>query len=503
MKINIEGDINRFYVQNLSLIFFPGEKFSENEPDSVETPIVSIKAEKDEESVTVYAKIEYAGNVSEAVRNEKMRRGTFGSSNSIGEINEKKTMNIALGRAIFEAGEKMFGYRPSWGILTGIRPAKLAADLYIKEHLTESEIIGVLNDEYLVNPKKANLVADIVKNEAEILKKVDDNCCSVYISIPFCPSRCAYCSFVSYSTKRLLSLIPDYLERLKADIKRTFDLIKRQGLRVVTIYIGGGTPTILTADQIRDLLECVGKNIDVSTLLEFTLEAGRPDTITAEKLQAAREGGITRISVNPQTVNNEVLERIGRRHTAEDFFRAYDIARNSGIKYINTDLIAGLPGENFAKFSKSVDAILALRPDNVTFHTFCVKKSADVIKNETEIYSRTGGDTGKSVDYTQMKAKLAGYIPYYIYRNKNTLGNYENVGYSFEGAEGLYNIFIMEEIHSIFAIGAGGVTKMLKNGDKKNISRQSMPKYPYEYLAMKEEDINREFELIERFYTEN
>lgn len=503
MKINIEGDINRYYVQTLSLIFFPGEKFSENEPESDECPVVSVRAEKDEDSITVYAKIEYAGDVSEACKKEKMRRGEFGGSDSVGEINEKKTMNIALGHAIFEAGEKMFGYRPSWGILTGIRPAKLAADLYIKEHLSENEIVNILNDEYFVNPKKATLVADIVKNEARILKRVDDNCCSVYISIPFCPSRCAYCSFVSYSTKRLISLIPEYLERLKADIRRTFGIIKRQGLKVVTIYIGGGTPTILSEEQLRDLLRCVGEQMNVGELLEFTLEAGRPDTITAGKLAAARDGGVTRISVNPQTVNDEVLERIGRKHTAEDFFRAYDIAKNSGIKYINTDLIAGLPGENFAKFSKSVDAILALHPENVTFHTFCVKKSADVIKNETEIYSRTGGETGKSVDYTQLKAKMEGYIPYYIYRNKNTLGNFENVGYSLEGAEGLYNIFIMEEIHSIFAIGAGGVTKMIKNGNKKNICRLSMPKYPYEYLAMSDEDINGEFRKIEAYFSEN
>ena len=242
--------------------------------------------------------------------------------------------------------------------------------------------------------------------------------CSIYISIPFCPTRCAYCSFVSYSTKRLLSLIPNYLDRLYRDIDDTFGLIDELGLKVSTVYIGGGTPTILSAEQLDELLERIVRRVRPETLREFTLEAGRPDTVTVEKVAVAAERGVTRVSVNPQTLNNAVLVGIGRKHTAEDFYRAYETVRSGGIRTINCDLIAGLPSERFSSYSRSVDAVLKLRPENVTFHTFCVKKSAELIRDCTELYLRNGGDTSKCVDYSQLKAKNAGYIPYYIYPAK-------------------------------------------------------------------------------------
>lgn len=245
-------------------------------------------------------------------------------------------------------------------------------------------------------------------------------------------------------------MIPDYITRLVRDIDDTFAYIRRLGKEVVTVYIGGGTPTTLSAQELDILLSAVERNVDVHGLLEYTVEAGRPDTVTMEKMQVLLAHGVSRVSINPQTFNDAVLERIGRCHTVEDFYRAYDIARRSGVKYINADLIAGLPGEGFRKFSKSVDAILDLRPDNITYHTFCVKKASDILREDADIYSRTGGDTLKSVDYTQLRSKSAGYIPYYIYRQKNSMGNLENVGFCLPGAEGLYNIFIIEEVHRHF-----------------------------------------------------
>ena len=476
MKVTIEGDANRYYVQTLCMIFFPGAKFSENEEITEETPEVVVHTSREGGAVTATVTISIGSLSSSYTHTASREEGR--------RIDEGK---IAVGIALFKAGEKLFGYTPSWGILTGVRPTKLAKELYAAG-ISNEEIRHILCEEYIVNPKKAAIAADIAENEARIINALPPRSCSVYISIPFCPSRCAYCSFVSYSTKRLLSMIPDYLIRLCEDIDRMFRVIRELDMKVVTIYIGGGTPTILEADQLSMLLECINRNLDRSYLMEFTLEGGRPDTITAEKLKAAADGGITRVSINPQTLDDHILEAIGRRHTADDFFRAYAIARESGIKYINTDLIAGLPGEKFAGFAHSVDTVLAMRPDNVTFHTFCVKKAADILKSGTEVYSRTGGDTGKSVDYSQLRARLAGYIPYYLYRQKNTVGNFENVGYALPGAEGLYNIFIMEEIHSIFSAGAGGVTKLIPAdapayGPKK-IERRFMPKYPYEYLAM-------------------
>ncbi len=276
-------------------------------------------------------------------------------------------------------------------------------------------------------------------------------------------------------------MLDDYLVRLYSDIDRTFETIKRLGLSVQTVYIGGGTPTVLSTEQLRELLSKVTSHVDPNSLAEFTCEAGRPDTVTKEKLDVIRSYGVTRVSINPQTLNDMILESIGRRHTTEDFYKAYNIARESGIKYINTDMIAGLPGESFSSFSRSVDEVLKLRPDNVTFHTFCVKKASDFLRTGSDVYSRTGGETGKSVDYSQVAAGLQGYVPYYIYRQKNTVGNFENVGYAFEGAEGLYNIYMMEEIHSVFSAGAGGMTKLV-SGDRSTIKRAAMPKYPYEYL---------------------
>jgi oxygen-independent coproporphyrinogen-3 oxidase len=277
------------------------------------------------------------------------------------------------------------------------------------------------------------------------------------------------------------------------------------GLNLKTLYIGGGTPTILTEEQLEDLLSHISKNIDVSKLSEFTLEAGRPDTITLEKFNIAKEYGVTRVSVNPQSLCADVLEGVGRSHTIDEFYRAYECAVKADIKTINVDLIAGLPRDNFKRFSATLDKVIQLNPQNITAHTFCVKKSAEILKLNSHIYSANGGDVGKCVDYSQIKTHQAGYIPYYMYRQKNTVGNYENVGFSLEGHEGLYNIYMMEEIHSIFAAGAGAVTKLVDNTDpsteSREIERLFNQKYPYEYLM---EDRSQSFaEAATKFYREH
>lgn len=469
MKVYVEGKINLNYVQSLCLMYFPGEKFSETEVESEETPVVSVKMKTDDSSCYAYAQI-------------KMGEITADGESTY-KYNETRTAlrteKVAVATAIFNAGVKFFEYRPAWGILTGIRPAKVTAALY-KELGTKTAVKKVLTNEYLLTPKKASLVTDIAVNELKILSHYGKDTCSLYVSIPFCPTRCAYCSFVSYSTKRLLSLIPDYLNQLLLDLDEIIDIIEEKGQRIVTVYIGGGTPTTLTADQLYILLSKIASRIDVTTLHEYTLEAGRPDTITEEKLRIAKELGITRISINPQTLNDAVLQGIGRNHTAADFFDAFEKTRKSGIERINTDLIAGLPGEGFKSFSKSVDEIIKLGPENITVHTFCVKKAAEVKHTNLNIYSRNGGEAVKCVDYSQIMAMNAGYVPYYIYRQKNSVGNLENVGFAMNGKEGLYNILMMEETHCIYAAGAGAVTKLV--ADNGEIKRFFMPKYPFEYL---------------------
>ncbi len=490
MKLIIHGDINKYYVQTLCMIFFPGASFGEDERESPDNPTLELRLTPDDNGIYAYAEIRYEDCICSAKK--------YAEYPSKDKATCTKIDKQATGAAVLAAAGELTGYRPSWGMLTGVRPSKVATEL-LRSGVSKTRTRRLITGEYLVIPKKAALATDVALNEARIIGKPERRDCSVYISIPFCPTRCSYCSFVSYSSRKLLSLIPDYLDRLCEELVTMFGTIQRLGLRLKTIYIGGGTPTILTPEQLDKLLGTVAEHCDPSLLEEYTLEAGRPDTITEAKLRAAMRHGVNRISVNPQTLNNEILEAIGRSHTAEDFVKAFHIAREVGVPCINTDMIVGLPGDRFQLFSESFDKILALRPENITVHTFCVKKAAEI--RQSDVYSRYGGDAGKCVDYSQIKSGQAGYRPYYMYRQKNTVGNYENVGFALEGYEGRYNIYMMEETHSIFAAGAGAVTKLVRYGggtEKSVIKRLFNPKYPYEYLAGdRKGDIKRQ---TEEFY---
>ena len=479
MILKINGDINRYYVQTLCMVFFPGATFGENEQPGPDVPEVSVDVYRDGEgaAVTAYASIKLNDKLCEATESVSLAE----------EISFATHEAIAVGKAIFAAGKELLGHTPPWGILTGVRPAKVANNI-LQDGKGIIRAKRVLRDEYFLNPQKAALAVSVASAEYKIMKKTKSDTCSLYISIPFCPSRCAYCSFVSYTTKRLLSMIDDYLVALMEDLDDTFDTIRKLGMKVTTVYIGGGTPTTLSAEQLKVLLTKISDNVDVNGLLEFTLEAGRPDTITREKLEVAKEFGVTRVSVNPQTLSDDILREIGRRHTVEDFFNAFALAKEIGFRDINVDLIAGLPGDDFKNFSETVDRIIDLGPTNITVHTFCVKKASDALRNNSNVYSLTGGDAAKSVSYSQLKTKFAGYKPYYMYRQKNTVGNLENVGFSIEGHEGLYNVYMMEDFQTIFAVGAGAVTKLVKFDRKighqdAKIMRLFRPKYPYEYLS--------------------
>lgn len=482
MILKINGDINRYYVQTLCMVFFPGATFGENEQPGEDVPEVSVEVYRDPrgENVTAYVSIKLNDKLCESTESVSLDE----------EITFATHEAIAIGRAIFAAGKELLGHTPPWGILTGVRPAKVANTI-LRSGKGILKTKKALRDEYFLNPQKAALAVSVANAEYKIMKKTQADTCSLYISIPFCPSRCAYCSFVSYTTKRLLSMIDDYLEAMLLDLEDTFDTIKRLGMKLTTVYIGGGTPTTLSAEQLEKLLSKINSHINTAELLEFTLEAGRPDTITREKLEVAKAYGVTRVSVNPQTLNDDILKEIGRHHTVDDFFRAFALAKEMGFRDINVDLIAGLPGDDFKNFSETVDRIIDLRPTNITVHTFCVKKASDALRNNSSVYSLTGGDAAKSVSYSQLKTKFAGYKPYYMYRQKNTVGNLENVGFSLEGHEGLYNVYMMEEFQTIFAVGAGAVTKLVKfdgavKGEPKML-RLFRPKYPYEYLREAEE----------------
>lgn len=510
MYLKISGDLNKYYLQTVCMLFFPGATFSEGENDTAEESAEFIRCDLDSE-VEVSCRFTSGGRSGFAKRSVKV--GTLHGFDENGATPETKAAKVAAGLAALDAGVKLFGCHPAWGILTGIRPAKLASELISKRDENGVRIYSserarrLLTREYHVSPKKAALAVEIARGEQKIVRLAGDGkppyTCSVYVSIPFCPTRCSYCSFVSYSTKRLLAQIPDYLKRICEDARRLLTYLKERGFKVLTVYIGGGTPTTLTDFQLAELLGTLADNIPIKRLHEFTLEGGRPDTITREKLAVAKDFGVTRMSINPQTMNDDILRGIGRRHTVDDFLRAYSLARDVGIPQINTDLIAGLPGDSFVSFSRSLDSILKLSPENITVHTFCVKKSAEILRLDTEIYNRSADETVKAVDYSQVTLKNAGYHPYYLYRQKNTVGNLENVGYSVKGCEGLYNVLMMEELHSVFAIGAGAATKLVRVGEdgKKYIERIFDPKYPYEYLDRDpSEAIDEKIRKIDEFF---
>lgn len=489
MKLITEGDINPYYLQTLCMLFFPRAKFSASEKIGPDTPVAIVKVTSDNNTAYAEASLTLGSRSVLKYHSENYNPSEPG----------RNTRSIAASKAFYFAATEFCGYNPPWGLLTGVRPTKLAFDR-LNSGMTKEQTVKSLRNDYLMFPKKAILATDIARSEAKILKNYTEKDCSVYVSIPFCPSRCAYCSFVSYTTKKLLSLIPSYLETLKTELTMISRLIKRLGMNVVTVYIGGGTPSTLDERQTEDLLSHIDRCFDVPALHEYTFEAGRADTITAEKLKICSSHGVTRVSVNPQSLCDEVLRGVGRLHTTEQFYKAYETAEKSGIPHINTDLIIGLPGDTFKTYADSIEKIIGLGPDNITAHTFAMKKSSSLTAEGTEIITEDYRELAKCVDYTQIITKNAGYFPYYMYRQKNSAGNLENVGFCRKGSEGIYNILMMEEVHTIFAAGAGAVTKLCADQGAR-IERVFNPKYPYEYLAQsREEEYGKLTEKTEAFF---
>jgi len=400
----------------------------------------------------------------------------------------------SMARAVYSVMSTLTGLRPKWGVLTGIRPVKLAMEL-ADEGKTPKEIRHILSTDRLISDEKISLMIETMLHEREIRQSSRPESVSLYISIPFCPTRCSYCSFISHSIEKAAKLIPPYVELLCKEFTGIAELIEELGLRLETVYMGGGTPSVLSAEQLDAVLGTVESSFDMSTVRELTVEAGRPDTITPEKLEAMKQHHVGRISVNPQTLDDEVMEAIGRKHTAAQFFEAFRLARSFGFDNINTDLIAGLPKDNMEKFSRTIEGIMELRPENVTLHTLTVKRAAGFGADPEGILA---GTADGMVEFAQRRFGEEGYFPYYLYRQKGTVDNLENTGYCLTGRECLYNIFIMDETHSILAAGAGGVTKLRAPGGTR-IERIFNYKYPYEYIS-RFDQLNSRKEQIREFY---
>lgn len=363
----------------------------------------------------------------------------------------------SLKRAIFDALSAVTGKRPKWGILTGIRPVKLAGEYY--ERLGSYDMVRKeMEREYLIHPEKSMLLTDILKYQTDEMGKPEDNSLSIYIGIPFCPTRCLYCSFTSNQVKE--PEIARYLEALYREIRFAGAAAEAEGFNIESVYIGGGTPTTLSSLQLDSLLTEVEEAFDLGSVREFTVECGRPDTITEDKLSVLDKHGVGRISINPQTMKESTLRIIGRNHTVQQVRDAFEMSKRGDIGTVNADLIAGLPDESTDDFKKSLDEIVQLGAGNITLHTLAVKR-ASKLKEVDENFNYTQEEIcGEMLAYAGEKLKSEGYIPYYLYRQKHTSGNTENIGYCRPGEISIYNVRIMEEAQSILALGAGGISKI-------------------------------------------
>lgn len=385
----------------------------------------------------------------------------------------------AIGKAAIAYGKELQRKLPPYGVLIGVRPFKIASELLLRFGSKASEI---LTERYLIEEEKVSLLIDTSKFDIEAKSRHCEKDFSIYVSIPFCPSRCHYCSFIS-STPHNAEITEKYVDALIKEISLFLPIIEKKGLRLRSVYVGGGTPTILHKEALKRLLSFINSSIDVSSLAEFTVEAGRPDTITEEKLEIIKLFGADRISVNCQTTNDDVLKLIGRKHTRDDFLKAFDSVKKYGFKTINTDLIAGLQGESLESFKKSLSDVISLSPENITVHTLSLKKSADLKSSEN--IDLISDSIDKSVKYAKEECISSGYLPYYLYKQKYSLGNHENVGYTKKGHESYYNVAMMNEIETILGFGAGATSRIIRKGYEK-IEHLENYKYPTEYLESEE-----------------
>ena len=385
-----------------------------------------------------------------------------------------------IAKAFYQAACEVTGERPPWGMLTGVRPDKLVTRA-LSQGKSPEEAREMLEREYFVTPERSGLALETGAMALRAAGRLEKGDIALYVGIPFCPTRCAYCSFVSHSVERSFSLVPPYVEALLAEIRAGGKMVRERGLRVRAFYMGGGTPTTLTAGQMDRILTALEESLEGCE--EITVEAGRPDTITAEKLAVLKAHGVTRISVNPQTMEDHVLRAIGRRHSAAEIEDAMELVAKYGFPHVNMDLIAGLPEDTPEGFARSLEKCLAFGTDNVTVHTLALKKGSRIL---TEGLSIPGAaEVAQMLEGAAPALRRAGHVPYYLYRQKYMSGSFENIGWCAPGAECWYNIYIMSELCSILSFGAGGSTKMV-GSDGRDIQRAFNPKYPKEYTERPE-----------------
>ncbi len=486
MTVYIKNHKFHYEIENLVRLFFPNAKIEIvfDVPEKLSSPYIYTEYVDNDEECTINIDIfidKYTDNFSK-------------SFNKAVYADAELQMAIML----YEILVRFTGIEQPWGLLTGVRPVKLFRRLMQEGGFDYA--VDKFKDEFKVSDEKIALTTETEKNERRILELSSDKSFSLYISIPFCPSRCSYCSFVSASVERTSHLIEPYVDLLCSELEETAIYAKNIGLKLESVYMGGGTPTTLSASQMKKVLCTVRDKFDLSTCREFTVEAGRPDTITSEKLEAISNCGVDRISINPQTLNDSVLKTIGRRHTAQEAIDAFKLARSFGFSHINTDLIVGLPGDTVESFKSTLDRITELEPESITVHTLSMKRASTLTMDGKNLDKKEARVACEMLTYATEKLHACGYSPYYLYRQSRMVGNLENTGWSKRGKEGIYNVYIMDETHTILACGAGAVSK-LKNNKKDCLERIFNFKYPYEYIDRFNE-ISERKKRIGTFYDE-
>ena len=469
MRVTVEGGEVRYTVEQLAQTLFGREEMD-----------VVCRVQEEEASARVICTL---------IRGQERAQAEESAALPENRYDRNHALRLTAARALYRAAVQLLGAKPAWGMLSGVRPAKLVR-ARLEKGESEEEARRFLEETYFVSPEKAELCAAAGKVAFEAEKSLSLRDVLLYVHIPFCPSRCTYCSFVSMSAGDYERCGQSYLAALSRELDAFAALQAEKALHVRAVYIGGGTPAILDAGTLSEL--CTRLH-GLAPDAEFTVEAGRPDAIDAEKLAALKAAGVGRVCVNPQTVHDRTLEAIGRKHTARDFFTAFSLARQAGFSQINVDLIAGLPGETPEDFAESIDAVRALEPENITVHTLAVKRSSFL--NERSYRAQDPSALQAMLDGASGKLGAQGYAPYYVYRQKNMGGSFENVGFTLPGQACLYNICMMEEIGDVLAFGAGASTKLTRG----KLIRRVNPKYPREYIEGIEAVLS-DFEELGRYF---
>ncbi|MBC8631487.1 coproporphyrinogen dehydrogenase HemZ [[Eubacterium] tenue] len=485
LGVKLQGHDYKYEVAELLKLFTTQFKFI-NSNDEFEKILINevIIKDKQIESITKF----YENKELKICKSESF------DTNLINKEDIKKGTKTIIKRSVFNVLDELFKTYVPWGILTGIRPVKIVHNL-LDQDLSEEDIRENLKNNYLIKDEKIDLALDIAKRERVFIYPIDKNKISLYVSIPFCPTRCVYCSFPANPMKQFGHLRDKYVKALIKEIKGLAKLLKDTNKDIETLYIGGGTPTALEANQLDVLIKALFEELDLSNIKEFTVEAGRPDTITKEKLEVMKKHNVTRISINPQTMNNETLAKIGRDHNVDDIINCFKVARDLGFDNINMDIILGLVDEDLEMVRNTLEKIKELSPESLTVHTLAIKR-ASTLKENLDKYELTRYEEMiKMIDLSMEYAKDMGLNPYYMYRQKHMLGNLENIGYAKEGFECIYNIQIMEEKQSNLAVGAGAISKYVYV-DEDRIERTDNVKNVEQYIDRVDEMIERKVKEV-------